>query len=177
MVTDAQNRANIGSASNLAAQSVGLDHSMAADWDVDEKIAYTRALADTILQYPANFTMATLDLAEKLRGFTIDEYPDASMNPAFDSQDWQLFGYHLENNVVQAGSSIADIGTGVLRAISSIGGTIGNAAEAAENTTSVARLVVPLAALVLLYWLVKDPEKSTRAGGNISSSLREWAPY
>lgn len=82
-VTQAQNAANLKTASARVASRLGVDP---ANLTHAQRITYTRALAREILSFPWSFTEATLNTAR-----IIDGRDDASLALVDDSFSWSEF--------------------------------------------------------------------------------------
>lgn len=167
MVTEAQNLANLGSASRLAAQALNLDLLPPSSWAQDERIAYVIGLANRILQYPAQFDADTLAGARSVLGqnfnrMALDDYinagPDGSasvMKSLFDGAFEGLnFGF----------SSTASLGKGAFNLISRTGNVLTNTGSALDTATATAgnSWLVPVAVVAFLALLATDAVRSVR---------------
>lgn len=56
-------------------------------------------------------------------------------------------------------------------------GAVDSAAKALGNASDLSVILLPLSVIVLFVWLLKDPEKGTRAGRNLAGGVRELLPY
>jgi hypothetical protein len=126
VISQAQNLANVRSAERLIAIQQGID-SPGGDWRAgltyDQRVAFDKALADYIIAHPAAFSDATVATARIVAGHKLTPLEDSSF-------DWEAFSSAVVDNGITLGDRVADVGRGV------------------AATASLAKWVLPVAALV-----------------------------
>ncbi len=142
MVTDAQNKANLGSATQLAKQSLvsdewgqTLDLVAVSDWSSTDRVAFIQSLAAIILQYPERFSAETLSYAQKIHGTNLGgliEGNDGSPSLA------SIFGNQLVDTSLGMGADIAVVGTSAINVLRNVAQTADNLSRGIQNVTATA---------------------------------------
>lgn len=169
MVSDQQNLLNLGSAANLAKINLNLDLITPSEWSDDDMVNYLAQLSALILANPNAFTADTLATANYVAGQNLNSL---ITDP---SGEMPLLKYELENNAMAAGSDLAKLGQGTLHLIGSIGGTAANLGSAAEGASAAADWIIPIAAVAIVYLLIREPERGVKVAGDAAGSATRAA--
>lgn len=113
-LTDEQIQANRKSASNVIKIQLNLDQTANSDWTYDQRTQYDKALAAYILAHPAAFASQDIQTAQKVKSTDYSPLDDTDFS-------YSDFGNEVVNNVVDAGTKVASIGTGVLNTANLVG--------------------------------------------------------
>lgn len=180
MVTPQQNLGNLGSATRLVLMDLGLDGTPPSEWSHDNRLSFIRALANKILQYPAQFDAQTLNsasvvLGQNFDGMTLDDF----VNTAPDGQASvaKIFVDSLGDNVFSIASSPAAIGgaaVGLVNKVASIASDLGDtaarlAAAANKGSESISWLLpVGLIALIAIVALNTEERYERKIRGALA---------
>ncbi len=180
MVTPQQNLGNLGSATNVVAHEMGLDQAPPSEWSQGEHVAFIRALANKILQYPAQFDAQTLNsatviLGQNFNGMLLDDFvnsaPDGSASVA------KIFIDSLGDGIFSVAQSPANLGAGavaLVNKVANIASNVGDAADrlaaaAADSSKSLSWLLpVGLIALVAILALNTEERYERRIRGALA---------
>lgn len=127
-----QERKNLNSAINLAANQYGVSSSETASLPYEKRIQYLKTLAGIILQYPTRFDAQTITNAQK------------AMGANYQPMDTYGFGEMVGDFVDEAGNQAVEIGASV----AAVG-------EGVKNTLNLSKYLLPVGALVaavILLW-------------------------
>lgn len=142
MVTDAQNKANLGSATQLAKQSIvsdewenTLDLVSNSDWSSTDRVAFIQALASIILQYPERFSTETLTYAQKIHGTNLGGLIEGNDGAASLSS---IFGNQLVDTTLGMGADLAVVGTSTINVLRNVAQSVDNISVGVNKVTSTA---------------------------------------
>jgi len=173
MVDDVTNSQNLGSASRLAMQSLGIDTIAPSDWTQDERVAFLQAMASIIVNYAQDYTDATVASAQQIL-----QHPPADLSTGSDdaADEWNTFGYTFMNDAQDVvGTPLTAVGNAVSNIITKVANTASNTASAVSNASAVAEWIIPAGVIVLFIWLIKDPERAANATKGFAGAGREAA--
>lgn len=143
MVTDAQNKAYLGSATQLAKQSIvsdtdgetTLDLIRNSDWSQVDRVNFIHQLSAVILQYPERFTPETLAYAQKIYSTNLGGLIEGNDGaPSLAS----IFGSQLLDTTLGMGSNIAVVGTSAINVLRNVAQSADNISVGVNKVTSTA---------------------------------------
>jgi len=175
VVDDATNALNLGSAENLARINIGIDSIDPSDWTQDERVQYLKQVASLIVTYPNEFNTATLTSAQQLL-----QHPDQDLsNSISDMEDqWNTFTYTLaqgfESNIAEPASQV---GQAMAQLVQNAATVVNKGSSALASAASISSWALPVAAVAVLFLILRDPERGTQAGKNLAGGVRELLPY
>lgn len=135
MLTADQISANRKTLSNLLRSQMSLPDN-ASDWTYSQRVDYNKAFAAYVLAHPDSFGTQDETTAQVITQEQPQDLSDTSL-----SANIEAFGSAVLDNVTAAGADVAGIGQGVL------------------NTASLAKYLIPVAAVVALGILLLGLKK------------------
>lgn len=167
MVTDAQNLANLGTATRLSLNALNLYSARSSDWSQAERIAFVQRLAQTILTYPAEFNAGTIYTANAVLGqnfgaMQFDEYystgPDGSPSLLKSFVDTGF------DAALDMGADVAVVGRGAVKLLASVGRVAENVGQAGEQASATAGggWLLPAAVIAVVALLTLTAAKEVR---------------
>jgi len=169
MVTTQQNLANLGSATQLVAIGMNLDQTPPSEWSQGDHVAFVRALANKILQYPAQFDAQTLNsatviLGQNFNGMMLDDFVNAA--PDGQASVAKIFVDSFADGLLGGAQSVANVGTGAINLVNkvasvatNVGDAAANLAQAANNASSSTSWLLPIGLIALVAILALNTEE------------------
>ncbi len=165
MITDEQNRGNLGSAARLTANSLGLDLTNAAGWSYDARAQYVHQLAVTISEYPSEFQPTTLQMAGQIAQYDLPALVDVPTSAPSDDAFWAQFWDEFGNNVLAAGGDVAALGTGTLALIHGTGNALGGIGSGIQGVGDISSWLLPLGAIAIVVMFAQSSAKKVSRAG------------